>query len=46
MTDIWILYASIAAWLGIGCYAAFLACAQRKLARKLSLLEDADDQNS
>jgi CcmD family protein len=44
MTDMqWLLCASIAVWLGIGGYVAFLASAQNTLERRLRLLEDLRD---
>ena len=40
MTDIqWLLCASMAVWLGIGGYAAFLASAQKRLERRVRQLE-------
>ena len=40
MTDIqWLLCASVAVWLGIGGYAAFLASAQNRLERRVRQLE-------
>ena len=40
MTDIqWLLCASMAVWLGIGGYAAFLAAAQNRLERRVRQLE-------
>jgi CcmD family protein len=40
MTDVqWLLCASMAVWLGIGCYAAFLASTQNKLERRVRQLE-------
>jgi CcmD family protein len=44
MTDMqWLLCASVAVWLGIGGYAAFLASAQNKLEQRMRLLEDLRD---
>ena len=45
MTDIqWLLCASVAVWLGIGGYTAFLASAQNKLERRMRLLENLRDE--
>ncbi|MDR0466314.1 MAG: CcmD family protein [Deltaproteobacteria bacterium] len=45
MTDLhWLLCASMAAWLGIGGYAAFLASAQSKLERRVRQLEISRDE--
>jgi len=44
MTDIqWLFYASVAVWLGIGGYAAFLASVQNKLEQRVSRLETLRD---
>ena len=45
MTEIhWLLCASMAVWLGIGGYAAFLASAQDKLERRVRQLEILRDE--
>jgi len=45
MTDMqWLLGASMAVWLGIGGYAAFLASAQNKLERRMRQLEILRDE--
>jgi len=44
MTDMqWLLCASMAVWLGIGGYTAFLAFAQNKLEQRMRLLEGLRD---
>ena len=40
----WLFYASVAVWLGIGGYAAFLASAQNKLERRVRRLENLRDE--
>jgi len=41
MTDIqWLCCASVVVWLGIGGYAAFLACTQNKLEQRMRQLEE------
>jgi len=45
MTDMqWLLCASMAVWLGIGGYAAFLASVQNRLERRVRQLESARDE--
>jgi CcmD family protein len=45
MTDVqWLLCASMAVWLGIGGYAAFLASAQNRLERRVRQLEISRDE--
>ena len=45
MTDMqWLLCASVAVWLGIGGYAAFLASAQHRLERRVRQLEMLRDE--
>ena len=45
MTDMqWLLCASMAVWLGIGGYAAFLAFAQSKIERRMRRLEMLRDE--
>jgi CcmD family protein len=45
MTDMqWLLCASMAVWLGIGGYAAFLASAQNRLERRMRQLEILRDE--
>ena len=45
MTDMqWLLCASVAAWLGIGGYAAFLAAAQGRIERRVRQLEMLRDE--
>ena len=44
ITDMqWLLYASMAVWLGIGGYTGFLAIAQRNLERRVRQLEKLHD---
>jgi len=40
----WLFYASVAVWLGIGGYAAFLASAQNKLEQCVRRLENLRDE--
>ena len=45
MTDIqWLLCASVAVWLGIGGYAAFLGAVQNTLERRMRQLENLSDE--
>ena len=45
MTDMqWLLCASVAVWLGIGGYTAFLASAKHKLEQRMSRLEKLRDE--
>ena len=45
MTDMqWLLCASMAVWLGIGGYVAFLASTQNKLERRMRQLENLRDE--
>lgn len=41
--DIYLFAANVAVWLGLGAYAAFLAGAQRRLARRIKRLEALGD---
>lgn len=46
MTEPWVVYAGIAVWIGLGGYLAFLAAAQRSLARKIAQLETLKQDSS